>query len=168
MTVYCDASFKDGRGTWAIWLRSKHGRVVRNGVCPPKVTCSMSAEFYAAYVGMWAAVRTWPDTTVVLVNSDCQTVTEGLYPQSPPIRNPVIRYAQDVARAFLQKEGLRVRTKWVKGHQRRSASVRAYLNSRCDALAAKAHREPRAATYIAPATPNAVPLPPLAEGDPLP
>jgi ribonuclease HI len=143
VTLYSDASFNGREGSWAIWLRSEKGRIVKSGKCPVAVDDNNAAEMYAALVGITVALRDWGPLTGIQVNSDNQVVCTSLYSWSKENRHPTILRIQTKIRQIVAESGVRIRTKHVRGHQR-SDHTRAWLNNRCDRMARKASREPRA------------------------
>lgn len=116
VTAYTDASVKNNNSTWAVWLRSELGRIVRNGKCPLEIKKSHEAELYAAKQAIRIAKEFWPATKGILINSDCTHVLNNI-------------------RKF--SEGLWIRTKHVKGHQDPNSNIRFYLNNQVDKLASQ-------------------------------
>ena len=137
VTLYTDASFNGTEGTWAIWLRSEKGRIVKSGKCPATVDDNNAAEMYAVLVGVTVALREWAVTDKIFgiqINSDSHVVCTALYQWSKPNRHPTIARIQTKIRAILTEQDIRVRAKHVRGHQR-SDNVRSWLNNRCDRMA---------------------------------
>ena len=114
VTAYTDASFRAGKGGWAIWLRSSAGRVVRRGECPLSICDSTEAELYAVLQAVKIAVEVWPTTCGVLINSDCKGILRALWPWSPPLRRASLHALQDTARHFIEAHGIRIRTKRIR------------------------------------------------------
>lgn len=144
ITSYMDASFdrKTG-GAWAVWLRSGAGRAVRRGICPAYVRDSNAAELSAIYAGVYLACSIWPSTTGVLVCSDCQSALAAAQPSASLSLDPAVRRLQQRLRELANTERLELRFKWVKGHQRASASTSAWLNNQVDRLAGRTRRAAR-------------------------
>jgi len=142
VTCYTDASFsaQDGAG-WAIWLRSDLGRVVRRGRCPDYVRDSTAAELAAIFAAVYVACLTWPSSVRgVLVRSDCQGALALADPAARLSKDRHLRRLQDKLRSLLSERRIALRCAWVKGHQKTSQSVSAYLNNRCDVLANEVRR----------------------------
>ena len=137
VTAYTDASFKDGVGGWAIWLRSELGRVVLSGKCPETVTDNSLAEMYAIGKAIGTAKDTWSVTTGVQINTDhqgCITLLKrGDF--SKPITSDLELLAWDI-RAMVNNHRLRLHLKHVKGHGN-GRDIRSYLNNKVDGLAGK-------------------------------
>jgi ribonuclease HI len=134
VTAYTDASFRDGRGSWAVWLRSGEGRIVQKGQCPPETDTSTGAELYAVWMAVKLATESWPQTAGVFINADCQAVLKALWPWSKELSRQSLSTLQKQIIDFTVQKNVKIRTKHVKGHQL-SSNVRAYLNNRADALA---------------------------------
>ena len=146
ITSYTDASFqrKTG-GAWAVWLRSSAGRAVRQGACPSYVRDSNAAELSAIYAGVYMACRIWPSTTGVLICSDCQGALAAAKSAASLSLDPAIRRLQLHLRELLNTKRIELSFKWVKGHQRASASTPAWLNNQVDRLAGSTRRAARSA-----------------------
>jgi len=140
VTLYTDASFDGTTGSWAIWLRSEKGRIVKYGKCPAAVDDNNAAEMYAALVGITVALRDWGPLVGIQVNSDNQVVCSSLWPWSKDNRHPTIHRLQTAIRKLAQENSIKLRTKHVRGHQR-PTHTRAWLNNRCDRLARKAAKQ---------------------------
>lgn len=134
VTAYTDASVRNGKATWAIWLRCERGRVIKAGVCP-EITNNVAAEVYAAYMALTHALATWEGVEGIQINSDCQTVVQ--FKRWPMSKNAEIRCEE--LRFRSAASAIRVTTKWIKGHQASNKGVRQYLNNQVDKLAAKEH-----------------------------
>jgi ribonuclease HI len=136
VTAYSDASFKHGKGSWGIWLRSEQGRLVKAGTCPEWVDTNTTAEMCAGYVALFLAHRTWPKMTHLCLNSDCQATVGYLATKctQEPSRESM-RRIQKLVRDFCAGHGrIYIRTKHVKGHMR-GDDVRTYLNHQVDRIA---------------------------------
>lgn len=141
VTSYTDASFdRKVGGAWAVWLRSDAGRAVHRGVCPPYVRDSNAAELSAIYASVYIACRIWPSTTGVLICSDSQGALAMAEPCAPLSWAPAIRRLQQRLRELVDTEGLELRFKWIKGHQRADTSTAAWLNNQVDRLAGNTRR----------------------------
>jgi hypothetical protein len=146
ITGYTDASFhRKAGGAWAVWLRCGAGRAVRQGTCPSYVRDSNAAELAAIYAGVYLACRIWPSTTAVLVCSDCRSALAAADPSASLASDPAMRRLQQRLRELANAERLDLRFKWVRGHQRASASTSAWLNNQVDRLAGSTRRAARSA-----------------------
>lgn len=134
VTLYSDASLREGISGWGVWLRSERGRIVEKGRCDDWVNDINAAELFAVYKALELTVAAWPETKGMQVNTDNQVVLRSLWPWSPAHSHPTIKRAQDLVRELLKKHEIRVRTKHVKSHQK-GDDVRSWLNNRCDKLA---------------------------------
>lgn len=147
VTLYCDASFDHTVriGGWGVWLRSDAGRVVRGGPAPDYCARSYEAELAAIYAGAWLAVRTWPQTRLVLVRSDCDQALRIMDGRSAPRSDHAAALRLHARLKKLRREhGVRLRARWVKGHQRGNETD-AWLNRRVDEIARDNMRRARAA-----------------------
>lgn len=146
VTCYCDASWsKQTGGAWAVWIRSQEGRIVRHGRCPKYVKTSSDAELAAIYAAMYLAVRTWGRRVgKVLVRGDCQSALAVALeaPDDRPGRYATTRLQYRI-HELIRMNGIKVETRWVRGHQEPSKSTAAYLNHQCDVLAWKTRRAGR-------------------------
>jgi hypothetical protein len=130
VTAYTDASVKDGKSSWSIWLKCSSGRIVRNGPCPKHINSSTEAETFAAYQAVLTATKEWSDVEGVQINTDSTGILGLFWPWSKPSFNAVMREYQ----YKVWELKVKIRTKHVKGHYD-DGSVRAYLNARVDNLA---------------------------------
>jgi ribonuclease HI len=134
-TLYCDASWCPHLlvGGWAIWLRSERGRIVEDGVVPEYCSQSYEAELAAIYAGIYRTLSRWPNTTAILVRSDCETalhLMSNLYQG----RHQGARRLATKIHGLQREVGVRLIPRWVKGHQR-GTNTDAYLNNRVDEMA---------------------------------
>jgi ribonuclease HI len=121
------------------------GRAVHRGTCPLYVRDSNAAELSAIYAGIYLACRIWPSTTGVLVCSDSQSALAAAVLAAPLSSDPAMRRLQQRLRELANREHLQLHFKWVKGHQRVSASTSAWLNNQVDRLAGRTRRAARSA-----------------------
>lgn len=140
VTCYTDAAFDPRRGaSWAVWLRSDDGRVVRAGRCPDFVGTSTAAELSAVHVGIRIALAVWPGRVKrLVVRSDSRSALAVAEGTSRP-RDATLQRLQGRIRRLLAGHGVTLECRWVPGHQRPSRNAAAYLNHRCDTLA-RAHQ----------------------------
>jgi ribonuclease HI len=141
VTCYTDASFSRRQGgSWAVWIRSAGGRVVRRGACPAYVRDSFAAELAAIFAGLFLAATTWKgNVTGVLVCSDCLGALDLITRPGANARNPGARRLCGLISRLLSSNGIELSCRWVRGHQRANSSTAAFLNNRCDRLA-RQHR----------------------------
>ena len=132
VTLYSDASFKDGKGTWAVYLRSQLGSVSKSGRCPETITDNNEAELYAVLAGIHLARHIWPSTEGFYVRSDSMVVCR-LNEGKKSRREGINRLAEAI-----KAIGLPLSIKHVKGHQGGKETA-AYLNRHCDRLARQHH-----------------------------
>ena len=136
-TVYTDAGFKDGQGTWGVWIRTLDERIIQNGICHEKITDSNLAEMYAILAGVIIVLRSYPDRDIdgILVKSDSQVALKWAM-WNGGVRNN-LPAAKMRARlwALLGERDCRLRCVWVKGHQHPGRGTPAYLNNQVDKLA---------------------------------
>lgn len=142
-TLYCDASFcpHDRVGGWAVWLRSDFGRHIESGVVPDYCDFSNEAEFAAIYAGIYRAVTKWPDTSAVLVRSDCTTALQWMEMRYQA-RSQGGQRLQEHVRKLKKDHDVRLIPRWVKGH-RHGKDTDVYLNNRVDEMAGKVMRQER-------------------------
>jgi hypothetical protein len=57
LSGYADASFGDGKGTWAIWVRDNTQRILKTGICPSWVQSLVQAKLYAVSMAITTAVK---------------------------------------------------------------------------------------------------------------
>lgn len=144
VTVHADASFdpRTRRGGWAVWVKTEAGRIVRSGPCPAYVTNAHHAELAAIFAGIHLAVTHFPETTAVLVRSDCQPALRDVDNLGRPARHRVLSHLREKILKTLA--GRVVRTSWVKGHD--GAGTRpSWVNTACDRMAkeARLHHRPK-------------------------
>lgn len=166
VTLYCDASFcsRTKTGGWAVWLRSDAGRIVRGGACPEYVAHAYEAELAAIFAGVHLALTQWPQTTAVLVRSDCRAALD-IMRQQQRVKHPGARTLAGKIQALRTKKRTRLIPRWVKGHQHGEA-VDAWLNRKVDALARdhmqRTRRAKQASTYCQPVPDEDAPVEPEA------
>lgn len=145
VTLYTDASLKDGKASWAIWARSSEGRLVHSGEYPGPCAVSDHAEAYAILMGIKAVLVAWEGVIGIQINSDSKNALAAVTYMAPTPRDRVLADIQEQVETALGRDyarhegGVRIRTKWVKGHQLGSG-VRAWLNNACDRIAKKARQ----------------------------
>lgn len=135
VTLYADASHKDGVFAWSFWARAAWGRHIASGICPPDITTINEAELYAICQGMHRCVKHWPLNPIAgwYVRSDSKTSVNILAGRCQP-KGVAIRL-MTAAQPYLQ--GRKMNAKWVRGHAG-NGTTKGYLNNQVDALARKA------------------------------
>ena len=118
VTAYTDASYRPdtNTGSWAVWIRSVSGRVKESGICPKKVKDSFQAEYFSMLMGVKVALKSWKNIEGILLVNDCQGAIRSIWPWSPTQKT--ILWMREELDA-LRKDGHEIRTKHVKGHQRK-------------------------------------------------
>lgn len=141
VTCYTDASFhRSAGGTWAVWVRSDRGRIVRSGDCPTYARDSVVAELSAIYAGIYLILREWGRAVRgIRIRSDCQGALA--LAAAPSERNVAARRLHQKIHAIAKAHGVELDLAWVKGHQPRKSGVRAWLNAECDRLARERLRQ---------------------------
>lgn len=138
ITAYTDASFHK-QGGWAVWLRSERGRVIRQGVCPAQVRDSFAAELWAIKQALEFAVAEWPDSDVVLVNTDSLAAVDALENDGAWSQREEVAQIQEAIWSFVFRKYLTLRFKHVKAHTGQS-DVRSYINRAVDQKAKAARK----------------------------
>lgn len=151
VTCYADASFGDGRGAWAVWLRCSEGRAIRRGPCPSYVKDSNAAELAALFAGVHISIALWGErVTGISLRSDCKGALDLAAPDAPLHRKPAFRRLQEKLRATALAHGIELERRWVKGHQPVGSGAAAYLNRECDRLARKTRRKKASRDQLTP------------------
>ena len=139
VTLYTDASFRPPYGAWGICANSNAGQFVESRPCPPFVQNSFHAEMCAIYCGVRLVITRWPETTGVVVRTDCQGVVRDL---KMPFSDLVVEAFREGMVAVIGNRKLKMT--WVRGHQgarAREHSVGARLNAQVDRLAGQITNE---------------------------
>ena len=144
ITLYTDAGFKNGQGTWGAWIRPPNERIIRNGVCHEKITDANLAEMYAILAGVILILRTYPDLKIrgILVKSDSRTAIQWTRYGAPMPRDPAAAKMRTRLYEMLDERECHIRCVWVKGHRKPSLGISAYLNGAVDGLASLAREGP--------------------------
>lgn len=143
-TLYTDGSYAHGQGG-SYAFRVRHNlppiRIEESGQLPDCKDANL-AEATAILRGVERILSTYERVDGIGVNTDSQTAISLLKFKARPHRRDDFRAVQRAFRALLdrkeQEQGfpVKIRMKWVKGHQN-SRDTRAWLNNRCDELAGK-------------------------------
>ena len=79
VTIYTDASFKEGSGSWAVYLISDQGKIKASGRTE-KVRTNNIAEFMAIREGIAIAQQNWGDLiTKIVVKTDSKMCCHMLW-----------------------------------------------------------------------------------------
>jgi ribonuclease HI len=134
VTVYTDASLRGKKATWAVWLRSNKGRIVKSGKCPSWIKDINAAEIFAIYKGAQIAIKKW-DATFLWVRTDSKTAITML------IKKGTIRTREDIqqARGLFQQLDIDAHFKHIKAHGN-GETIQSYINNECDRRAGRRHR----------------------------
>lgn len=132
-TLYCDASWyqEERVGGWAVWLRSERGRIVRAGTVPDYCEHAYEAELAAIFAGVYLTTASWPDTSAIVVRSDCDAALKLMSGRNLPRHQGAHMLTSKISE--IQKS-IRLLPKWVKGHQS-GDSTEAWINRKVDRLA---------------------------------
>ena len=141
VTIYCDASYKEGKKAGAYWIKSDHKRLVEAVPLEVPHGDNNLAEVEIAAIAIKRAIDAHIDdsiTGILLVSDNMLTVNVLRY-GAPAANNKPIRAIQEKVCLMLQLKKIRIRTKHQKGHMK-GKGTGIYVNNRVDKLA-KAHRE---------------------------
>lgn len=135
VTVYTDASHKDGIFAWGCYIKSEWGRLELHGLCPSEITDINMAEAYAIGQSIYKSKKSWPQLKGFYVRSDSQNAIGWL---TKGTRNEIgMRIKASVDSLTV---GLVVNWKWIRSHQRNS-TIQAWVNNRADELARLARQK---------------------------
>ncbi len=135
-TLYTDASFREGQGSWAYWIRSGKGRIINSGPCPRDVQTSNQAELYAVYMALETIKKELPKTLGILLNSDSLLACDKTPLGSSPIQGASKKWQKEIHR-LIKEQTWQYRTRHIKAHQK-VRCTRTFINSQVDELAKKA------------------------------
>lgn len=133
ITLYADAGFKDGEGTYGVWARADNGRQTWSGACPPEIDDNTLAEVYAICQGMHKALKRWPSTKGFYVRTDSQAAINILQ-KGGNGKKEVTGRLYAAYRKMVDDGGLDVRFRWVKGHQG-THTTKGWINNKVDQMA---------------------------------
>jgi hypothetical protein len=136
-TLYVDASFKDGNAGGGAWIRSNKG--VLTWAAKYKANTPHEAEAYAILAASQFVYRNWPETKVLYIVSDSKVCVEYLWPHTTiKLKSGRLKEYLDDLITFAKKNKIRLRTRWIKGHQTVDSPGK-WANNKADKLA-KTHR----------------------------
>jgi ribonuclease HI len=136
VTLYTDASFKNGQGSWACWIRSGKGRIVKNGPCPKEIQTSNQAELYAVFKALEIIKEELPKTVGIYLNSDSQLVCEKSLVGTSEVQGASKKW-QKAIHSILIDQNWELKTKHIKAHQKVQCT-RTFINNKVDELARQA------------------------------
>lgn len=135
VTIYTDASFKQGKASWAAWIKSQSGTLKLHNRIHSAVDGPAHAEMIAVKHAVNAVLcENWP-VSIFFINTDCMAVCHAFWPWMDQSNENVNRIADEI-NAIADKRDITVRVKHVKAHTGRS-DVRSFLNKWCDRKAKK-------------------------------
>lgn len=153
VTVFSDASLKDGKAGFGYWFKSSHASADGSAAGDREFQNSCQAEFIGITVAIAAAVKAHPgqriDFVVCCDNINAlalfmdigarfaKTSKLKAYPSRKMVRE--FRRELDQVHALLQ--GGKVWLKHVKGHSSKKDCARSWVNNLTDKLAGKARRQ---------------------------
>jgi len=135
VTVYTDASHKDGIFSWGCYIKAEWGKSELHGICPDEITDINLAEAYAIGQSIYKSLKKWPGVKGFYVRSDSMNAIGMLKTGTKNTVGARIKASVDSLTV-----GLVMDWKWIKSHQRNS-SIQAWVNNRADALARKARQK---------------------------
>lgn len=138
VTIYSDAGFKDGKGTWAVWCRADHGRLVLHGKCPDEIVSITAAEAYAISIGVKNALHKWPQTKGFYIKTDSKDAIKALVNSKFGVKHKELMERLKIAfDKLVEGRELKLKFSWVKGHQK-NQTMQAWLNNKVDSLTKQA------------------------------
>ena len=149
LTIYTDAGYANGVGTYGIWVRIFHGRRTFEGNLP-KLHNNNEAEMYASVLGLEVGLAFWAEHYTVAPNgitisTDSQHTRSRLSKNKLPHRTAsgklLSQLEIDLHTKFyrLLPVGSKLNFKPVKGHSG-TATTQKWLNNWCDKAAQRARK----------------------------
>ena len=150
LTIYVDAGFGNGVGTYGIWIRIQPGRRTFEGTLPP-VANNNEAEMQAIVLGLEYGLKFWAEhyeepprgITIATDSNHARTrFSKDALPLITGSGRPISSTEKEIFARFkkLQHPAVPVRFKPLKGHSSRR-TVSGWLNSWCDRAATKARKQ---------------------------
>ncbi len=140
-TVYTDASFHNGRFSYAISITTHKQRKRYAERCPAEVTNINEAELYAIMRATWLLER-HIDTTgfkMIYVRTDSMNAVKTLFVPGGA-HSETIATMRGYIKAVFLRNGWLMNIKHVRAHQKNN-SVQAYMNNQADAMAKAIHNK---------------------------
>jgi hypothetical protein len=137
VTLYCDASFRDGEAGGAAYIRSNKGVLKWGGGF--RCETPQEAEAITMLTASKFTLRNWPETKILYIVCDNKACIEYLWPFNDiKLKHKPTKKHLDELLQFAKKNKLTLRSKWIKSHQ--SISDKAtWANNEVDKIA-KNHR----------------------------
>lgn len=140
ITIYTDASTKDGVSAGSYWIKSNHTRIKES----IKLFADNShlAEFEIARKAIERAIVAHVDHTItgILLISDNMDVVHRYKFNAVKANNKHIRVNQTLVADLLKQNDIRIRTKHQKGHSKEK-TVGAWINNHIDKKAKQKREE---------------------------
>lgn len=139
-TVFTDASFchQTRCAGYAVWVKNNSRVLKRYGNFRGKPENSSDAEFMALINGIYFAMQLAPETTYLIVQTDCM----GIIPHANRGGLPQRASGRLKRRMREALKGVTLDVRHVKAHSR-DGSKRSHVNNWCDEFARKAMRQQR-------------------------
>lgn len=131
VTIYTDASFKNGKAAGAAWIKSSRGLVKYTTTFDAKEPTH--AEGIMIERAIRRALREWDNIKVLFVVTDSLNMCKFLWPFAK--NEPKKKYQEKNVHAILklcEDHRAQLRTKHIKGHQHPDKSLQTWLNNWCD------------------------------------
>jgi len=143
VTIYSDASVREGVCTYSFWARHSSGRIVKSGFCPKECKSVNQAETYAILQGMHKSLRKWKDVSGFYVFCDNRTVVDMLNLNVPPAiaSNGTMNRLRHAYAKMVGAGKLKMVVSHIKAHTGKTEKTGVWLNSWCDKEARKLLRE---------------------------
>lgn len=136
VTIYTDASYKEGKGGGAAWIKSDNGTIKMSKAYSAKDV--FDAEAKIVYIAIRHVLKIWKETEVIFVNTDNLELCKYMWDFIDKV--PKTEYKKKVVselKKLCTNAGAKYRFKHVKGHQDSDNGIRAWLNNWCDKKAGK-------------------------------
>lgn len=130
VTVYTDASFKDHKASWAVWIKSEQGTIKLHDRILVSVDGPAHAEMVAVQRAFHAVLREQWTVSILFINTDCMAVCHAFWPWMNQ-KNPNVNRIANAIKKTAKKNNITIRVKHVKAHTGND-DVRSYLNRWCD------------------------------------
>lgn len=138
VTIYTDASFKDGNAGGGAYIRSDAG-LTKWGQSF-KADNPQEAEAYCMLAAVQFAHRNIPRIKTILIVSDSKHCVEYLWPfKHTKLKHQPTKTHLETLIAYAKKNKFNLRTRWIKGHQK-TKTTQVWVNNHVDKIA-KEHNE---------------------------
>lgn len=139
VTINTDASYSMTHhvASYAVWLVSSHGRVVKSGQVEGEIWSSVVAEYKAILKGLELLVeQNYTDVTKIVINSDCQPAMDVMRGKNHRRWTEELHKETDRLLALLKLDRSKVKCLHVPAHKP-IESKRGFVNNHLDRLAKK-------------------------------